>query len=40
MHKPFRDAMTFCTFEKIQEPLIAKKRSWEQEVVFKRKELV
>jgi hypothetical protein len=30
MHKPLRDTMAFCTFEKMQEPITANKRYWEQ----------
>jgi hypothetical protein len=40
MHKPFRDTTTFCTFEKMQEPITADKRYWEQQAIFKRKEAV
>jgi len=38
MHKPLRDTMAFCTFEKMQEPITANKRYWEQQAGFKSKE--
>jgi len=38
MNKPLRDTMTFCIFEKMQEPIIANKRYWKQEASFKSKE--
>jgi hypothetical protein len=39
-HRPLRDAVTFCTFNKIQELATAEKRHWEQKTVCKKKELV
>jgi hypothetical protein len=35
LHTPLRDAVTFCTFEKIRELMTAKKR-WQKQLVYKK----
>jgi hypothetical protein len=39
-HTMFRDAITFCMFEKMKEPTKTEKRCQEQQSVCRRKELI
>jgi hypothetical protein len=39
MHKPFRDTATFCTFEKMQEPLETTKSTGNNKQFLRRRRL-